>query len=339
MTRAGTDAGLLAPVSARRALPAGSVRRPLRADASRVGLCLSGGGYRAMLFHVGALRALAVRGRLAGVTDLSGVSAGALVAACLARAGSAVRAASTPERVLVEVVARVERPLRRLARRTLDRPAFFAALLGRGTGADRLARALARHLVGSATFADLPQQPRLHVTSTRLEDGGLWCFDRAHAGASPSLARALAASCAFPPWLAPLALEGVGTLVDGGVVDNLGLETLWPACATIYASDAGAPLELAHGARWGAVRVGARAVQVLQREVGDLRRRQLGACFARPRGDALSRRGALWSLADGRRPDLARTPTRLAALAPDAIDALIRAGEDACARALDLSRR
>ena len=48
-----------------------------------VGLCLSGGGFRAMLFHVGSLRRLNEAGRLAELTRVASVSGGSITAAAL----------------------------------------------------------------------------------------------------------------------------------------------------------------------------------------------------------------------------------------------------------------
>jgi predicted acylesterase/phospholipase RssA len=46
-------------------------------DEDAVALCLSGGGWRALAFHAGAVAALGRTGRLAQVTHVTGVSAGA----------------------------------------------------------------------------------------------------------------------------------------------------------------------------------------------------------------------------------------------------------------------
>ena len=73
--------------------------------------------------------------------------------------------------------------------------------------------------------------------------------------------KAVAASSAFPPFLSPVILDRPGKfeavdgakfnsnpdyttrlyLSDGGVYDNLGLETVWNRCETLLVSDAGAP--------------------------------------------------------------------------------------------------
>ncbi|MEP6651578.1 MAG: patatin-like phospholipase family protein [Lapillicoccus sp.] len=49
-----------------------------------IALCLSGGGYRAALFHLGAVRRLNELGVLTQVTTVSGVSGGSIVANLLA---------------------------------------------------------------------------------------------------------------------------------------------------------------------------------------------------------------------------------------------------------------
>jgi predicted acylesterase/phospholipase RssA len=49
-----------------------------------IGLCLSGGGFRASLYHLGVLRYLAETGQLANVGSVSAVSGGSIIAAYLA---------------------------------------------------------------------------------------------------------------------------------------------------------------------------------------------------------------------------------------------------------------
>src|SRR5579859_5794871 len=49
-----------------------------------VGLCLSGGGYRAALFHLGAIRRLNEVGALAKLDTISSVSGGSILSAFLA---------------------------------------------------------------------------------------------------------------------------------------------------------------------------------------------------------------------------------------------------------------
>lgn len=62
-----------------RDIPADDGRQPDHG----LGLCLSGGGYRAMLFHLGALLRLNEAGLLARVDRVSSVSGGSITAATL----------------------------------------------------------------------------------------------------------------------------------------------------------------------------------------------------------------------------------------------------------------
>jgi predicted acylesterase/phospholipase RssA len=49
----------------------------------KIGLALSGGGFRASLFHLGVVRRLAAEGRLAKVERIASVSGGSITAAHL----------------------------------------------------------------------------------------------------------------------------------------------------------------------------------------------------------------------------------------------------------------
>ena len=53
-------------------------------DGKRIGLALSGGGYRAAAYHIGALRALHKLGVLDKVDVISSVSGGSITAASYA---------------------------------------------------------------------------------------------------------------------------------------------------------------------------------------------------------------------------------------------------------------
>ncbi|MGN6634750.1 MAG: patatin-like phospholipase family protein [Oryzihumus sp.] len=129
---------------------------------------------------------------------------------------------------------------------------------------------------------------------------------------SVRLADAVAASCAFPPFFAPLTLPGADLgltgghpdhetpeqraaileqirLTDGGVYDNLGLEPVWRNHATVLVSDGGAVFRArAERTVWG------RLMRVLGVATGggtSVRLRWLHASFAR---DVMS--GSTWGL-------------------------------------------
>src|SRR5215216_3401778 len=78
-----------------------------------VALCLSGGGYRAMLFHVGALWRLNELGYLPELDRVSSVSGGSITAATLGRNWH--RLEFRDDGVAREFVSQVVAPLRRLA--------------------------------------------------------------------------------------------------------------------------------------------------------------------------------------------------------------------------------
>jgi NTE family protein len=229
------------------------------------GLCLSGGGYRAMLFHLGVLWRLNEAGMLARLDRISSVSGGSITAATLGLHWNRLDFADGVARAFgTEVVD----PIRALARRGIDVSSVLAGLVSPGTIAEKVAGAYRRDLFGDATLQDLPEAPRFVINATNMGSGALVRFERAQLAdwrvgridrPEISLATAVACSSAFPPVLSPYRLTMVGAdwttedgndlampqhrdrlvLSDGGVYDNLGLETVWKRCKTVLVSDAG----------------------------------------------------------------------------------------------------
>jgi predicted acylesterase/phospholipase RssA len=134
-----------------------------RPEAERdVGVALSGGGSRAMAFHLGCLRALHERGVLDRVRVVSGVSGGSLLAALYAYGDEDFE---TFDARVVELLARGLQ--RQIARRALLSPralqgASTSLLAGSAAGAIR-ARALIMRASGRPT--DLLQPPLRRWTS------------------------------------------------------------------------------------------------------------------------------------------------------------------------------
>src|SRR5438128_10274680 len=228
-------------------------------------LCRAGGGYRAMLFHLGALWRINELGLLPHLARISSVSAGSIVAGLLGLKWRSLSfdAAGVGAAFEAEVVA----PVRALASRTIDLPAIVLGMLLPGGASARIAAAYRRHVFGRATVQALPDSPRFVITATDLQSGVLWRFMKPYSrdyrvGEIPhstaELARAVAASSAFPPFLSPAWFTfreadytgGSGqdlqyapyttnvVLTDGGVYDNLGLETTWKRFRTVLVSDA-----------------------------------------------------------------------------------------------------
>jgi NTE family protein len=233
------------------------------------GLCLSGGGYRAMLFHLGVLWRLNEAGWLRRLDRISSVSGGSITSAVLALAWSEL---DFDERGVGRAFEeRVVAPVRGLARHGIDVRAVLSGLVTPETIAERVAAAYRRHLFGGRTLQDLPEEPRFIINATNVGSGALLRFEREQVAdwrlgrverPEVEVAVAVACSSAFPPVLSPYRLRLADAdwvaepssdlalpdhrdelvLSDGGVYDNLGLETVWKRCRTVIVSDAGGQL-------------------------------------------------------------------------------------------------
>lgn len=233
-------------------------------------LCLSGGGYRAMLFHVGSIWRLNEVGLLHQIKRFSSVSGGSLTAGRLAMVWNKLNWVNG---VALDFYDQVVQPIRNLAYRTLDKKAvLIGGALPLVDSSDLIVNAYEDHLFGKTTLQDLPpwaSGPEFIFCATSVQSGVLVRFSRPsiwdyRVGKFPNptlpLSHAIAASSAFPPVLSPFRLDlktfglavqpGTGKdlerppysevffLTDGGVYDNLGIEGAWKNCKTVFVSDA-----------------------------------------------------------------------------------------------------
>ena len=293
------------PPESSRALPL-TTESPLRRSAQRSGiaLCLSGGGFRAALFHLGALRRLNEVGLLRQVKTVSSVSGGSIMAAQLAAC-----LAGSEEQVYADWEKTVALPFRAFTARNIRTgPILHRALPWRWFDPAASVKALAARYEGDLTglrLRDLPRQPNFVFCATDMAYGVNWIFSREKVGdyqagyATPpedwTVGRAVAASSCFPPvfnplpvGLAPQQLKGGADrsteraqrirqlrLTDGGVYDNLGLEPVWKSHEAVLVSDGGAPFAFAgDGGWWWRVQ---RYAGILGEQAGALRRRWLVA--------------------------------------------------------------
>jgi len=244
-----------------------------------LGLALSGGGFRATLFHLGVIQGLRALDQLRNVTDVSGVSGGSILAAHLVDnwnryIGPGDQFAQAAEEI-IELAQRDVRG-RVLRSRSWRTMAIVPLFFNGSTIADRLEAEYAT-LLGNGTFADVRAKavtgwPSLAILSTSLTTGQLvgfhldgitfWPGNDLSDVRTTSLARAVAASAAFPILSNPIPItraelgfeERRGTdhlLTDGGVYDNLG--AIWLAIAAreasrvpldrLIVSDAGRPFD------------------------------------------------------------------------------------------------
>lgn len=225
----------------------------------KIGLALSGGGFRATLYHLGLVRFLRDAGVLPNVSHITAVSGGSIVAAHLALNWE--RYNGSPEEfdaTATELISLVRLDMRnRIVRRfpLLIPLRGLRRLVGMSnrkmTRTGLLEYHYEQHLYGDTSLFQLPEHPHLHILATSVSEGclcsfnrdGLWMIRRA-AGHEFRIDRisiglatvpmAVAASSAFPGFFPPLLLTGaeVGaqsgefgrqTYTDGAVIDNLGV--------------------------------------------------------------------------------------------------------------------
>ena len=306
-----TDIDVSAPVEPTRTT---SGRQPEEGMA----LCLSGGGYRAMVFHIGVLWRLYDAGLLESIKRISSVSGGSITAGVLALAWPKLR--FDPARAGTDFVTHVVGPLRRMAGTTIDSGSVIAGALLPGTISDKVTNHYRKVLFSDATLQDLPDEPRFVINATNVQSGVLWRFSKPYMrdwrvgevrNPTVSLARAVAASSAFPPVLSPCKLElndddfepdtGVDLqrppyttdviLSDGGVYDNLGLETVYKRYETVLVSDAGGQMQPEPEPKSDWAQHSYRVLNLIDNQVRNLRKRQLIEAYRR--GD---RKGAYWGI-------------------------------------------
>ncbi|TYP93001.1 NTE family protein, partial [Nitrosomonas communis] len=131
-------------------------------------LCLSGGGYRAMLFHIGVLWRLNEVGILAKLNRVSSVSGGSITAGVLAMNWQHLT--FNQNGVAEMFVPQVVDPLRAMARESIDLTSVLAGIgLPFTSISDRAIKAYRKHLFAKTTLQDLPDEPTFVINATNLE--------------------------------------------------------------------------------------------------------------------------------------------------------------------------
>ena len=224
----------------------------------KLGLALSGGGFRATLYHLGVIRYLRDAGALQEVSDIASVSGGSILAAHLVLNWDkytgddddfSAAASEIIDFVQFDIRNHIVRRLPliyslkmfgKLARREMNYLSPNAVL-------EKYYREL---LYGDTCLYELPDLPRLHILATNVSDGVLSVFNKnglyiqrrnndggfefEHIrGQMATLPRVVGASSAFPGFFPPVEIsaEDLGvregqfpteSFTDGGVYDNLG---------------------------------------------------------------------------------------------------------------------
>jgi NTE family protein len=299
--------------------------RELEERTAGAGLALSGGGFRAMLFHVGALRRLHEIGALGPVDRISSVSGGSITAAHLALQWDDLHAPGATVSTFVDLV---QQPLFDFASSKLDvKSGLLGLVTPRTSIADKITGAY-DELFAGARLQQLPDRPRFVFCSTNMGSGALVRFAKPYSAdyrigrrdhLDLDLGSIVAASAAFPPFLSPKVIELDDDqalteqfplepgeepppladtapythrleLTDGGVYDNLGLQPV-EKYHTLLVSDAGGPFAFSDSvpANWLGHMV--RSWLIADNQVRSLRRQGLVDEL-----DAERRNGAFWGI-------------------------------------------
>lgn len=255
----------------------------------RIGLALSGGGFRAAAFHLGVFRRLRELQLLDKLDLVSCVSGGSIAGGFLATHWG------SPD----DVLDRLEEYLRT---RSIAVSSVIGGVLDPfSSRLDKLAESYDRDLFHSASLSALRNGPRVYFNATNLSTGNMFFF--VAGGSSPEemgewelgvhgasdypVSLAVAASSAFPPVFPPLRLSSdvypamavdYVTLTDGGVYDNLGVNPLFRRRNRLsYAivSDAGKPFEIDERPTESGAIVLKEAIGILMEQVRGLQFRHL----------------------------------------------------------------
>ena len=330
-------------------------------------LCLSGGGYRAMLFHLGSLWRLNELHYLSKLDRISSVSGGSITSGALAL--NWTKLGFDANGFAQNFDQQLTQPIRNMASQTVDVSSILEGAFG----------GVSKHIVDhynkflyhNATLQQIPDAPRFVFNATSLQTGVLWRFSKPFMGdwkvglvrnPKVELATAVAASSAFPPLLSPCVLDldpnsfdpatpaapGITlpdfrkqiVLADGGVYDNLGLETAWKSCKTILVSNGGGALSLDVAPKHDWLSQTNRVLLIIYSQVVTLRTRDIVELFKLGVRD-----GSFWGIGSNIQnyelPDalvcpidvttkLAQTATRLAAVENSLQEQLIDWGYAVC---------
>mgnify|MGYP006277895721 CR=1 FL=1 len=279
----------------------------------RIGLALSGGGFRAAIFHLGVIRRLEELGIMSKIRVISAVSGGSIVSAYyLCEMERRLRLEKPDQRDEIQTRVKVFEGIARdffhaldnnLRTRALILTPFFHPWLFIKTLALKPFRAGARSELIQAEYdkwfynkntldqlpstalkneqdsADPEFGTRLLINTTSLLTGERVAFSRepisqvnemsrVNKNVLP-LSRVVGASSGVPGLFPPTMISG-DVLVDGGVADNQGIESLIDdslGCNLLLVSDASGQMEPVHSIKQGLVKVLTRINSIFQFQV------------------------------------------------------------------------
>jgi NTE family protein len=272
---------------------------------SGLALALSGGGYRATLFHLGLLRRLNEVGLLKHVDAISSVSGGSITNALLAKNFSWKKETLSKEKWDESI----RNPLVEFCKKDIRTMPILKSLVRfwkPGVAVGKTEENYHRYL-SNQTLGDLPEEVDFVFCASDLVFSTIWYYRRQTSDSRRTgnhragwvkdwenipVAKAVAASSCFPPIFGPQVL-GLNAhefrkpsrrdpawedqvsrirLTDGGVYDNLGLEPVWTRYKGVICSDGGKPSVFKATKGVGNLM---RYTDVIQGQVASLRQRML----------------------------------------------------------------
>ena len=289
---------------------------------THIALCLSGGGFRATLYHLGVVRYLRDAGLLTKVRHICAVSGGSIAAAHIVRHWAGYTSARDEDfdRVAAELIGFVKQDVRGRIVRRLPYSVFY-----KGWRRSSLIRKMYAKLYATRPEEARTPPPDLHLLATNLTLGCLCSFEADRiilyrkegptelATSTLTDAVKVTASSAFPAFFPPVALTAddlgvdkeeylpdIQYFTDGGVYDNLGIRRLQQLVqntdpdpehrlSLLLVSDAGRPFgfDLTRTLP-GIIKTAWRSNDIALARIGELDQRELSHVFDRQRSSAIS---------------------------------------------------
>ena len=274
----------------------------------KIALALSGGGYRATIFALGALIRLNEFGMLPRLTTITSVSGGSIASALLAKCWGDLKFGENG--VAINFHELIETPLQNFCQKSIDVKSVLGGLLSFGHSiGDKVAQFYDRNLYKGLSLKDINNYetaPLFIFYGTNMQTGSSirlspkyisdWQIGRNEIDDIP-LAKAVGISSAFPPVLSPVNLrlnpnnwvpskysqysynehmKRHLVLTDGGLYDNMGLEAVTKNKEYDYVivCDAGAPFKVQENAKTNWASQTIRMTDIMINQQRALRRRK-----------------------------------------------------------------
>lgn len=265
-------------------------------------LCLSGGGFRASLFHAGVIRRLLYLDLFKDIKRINSVSGGSITAGLIMK-----ELIERPFESVDDFDKRIIVPLINFIQASPRDSIYKISPLNKNP--KRLIKVLDDNLFKGTSFYDLNQSPKWTCYATSLNSTKAWKFSQNEIGDSATgfaqpthndkVAIGVAASACFPPLLRPYNFETKGRsfvfkyvngqllnapnpsppskilLSDGGVYDNLGTESVLTKKDPYIVSDASGVAEHWRQGYPNKFMVSKRPIDIAMDQNGKLRRRLL----------------------------------------------------------------